>query len=145
MQLLRHTVLFDTDVLLDVLQRREPFYKSSAALWAAAEAGHIRGLIASHGLPMLFFMLARHAGRKAAHRALTDMLTLFDIATVGHLEIEDALKLGYLDFEDAVQMTAAMHAQADFLATRCTRNYSEGTVTVLQPAALLVLLDLPHG
>jgi hypothetical protein len=36
------TVVFDINVVLDVLQRRKPFYDASAALWAAAEGGKYR-------------------------------------------------------------------------------------------------------
>ena len=34
-------ILVDTNVLLDVLAKREPFYSSAAAVWSAVETGTI--------------------------------------------------------------------------------------------------------
>ena len=48
------TVLIDLNVILDVLQRREPFYAASAAILAHAENRHIRGLVAAHSFTTLF-------------------------------------------------------------------------------------------
>ena len=44
-------VLFDTNVLLDVLAEREPFYDDSAAIWTMAEVGKVGGCVSvlSHG------------------------------------------------------------------------------------------------
>jgi len=40
--------LFDLNVILDVLQQREPFYETAAQLLAHAETGKIIGYVAPH-------------------------------------------------------------------------------------------------
>ena len=50
------TILIDINVLLDVLQKREPFYETSAGLLAAVESGQVRGLIAAHSIITLFYL-----------------------------------------------------------------------------------------
>ena len=47
-------VLIDLNVLLDVLQKREPFYETSAGLLAAVETGQVQGFVAAHSLTTLF-------------------------------------------------------------------------------------------
>ena len=37
----------DTNVLLDVLTRREPFYADSVMIWTLAERGRVRGLVSA--------------------------------------------------------------------------------------------------
>lgn len=56
-----HHVLFDLNVLLDLLQDRAPFYKSSAQALALAERESISGFIASHHVTTLFYLLAKNS------------------------------------------------------------------------------------
>ena len=132
--------LIDLNVILDVLQRREPFYDGSARVLAAAEIGSIEGWVAAHSLTTLFYLLARYQSAEKARVALTDLLIFLSVATVDQVVIEQALNLPYPDFEDAVQMMAAVRSGAQYLVTRNVRDYSMGPLPVLQPAELLALV-----
>ena len=133
-------VLIDLNVILDVLQRREPFYDMSARVLAAAETRIVEGWVAAHSLTTLFYLLARYQSAEQARVALTDLLTLLSVAAVDHAVIEQALNLPYPDFEDAVQMMAASRSGMNYLITRNVRDYGLGPLPVLQPAELLALL-----
>jgi predicted nucleic acid-binding protein len=133
-------VLIDLNVILDVLQRREPFYDMSARVLAAAETGLIEGWIAAHSLTTLFYLVARYQSTEQARVALTDLLTFLSVAAVNHEVIEQALNLPYPDFEDAVQMMAAVRSGVQYLVTRNVRDYGMGPLPVLQPAELLALV-----
>lgn len=133
-------VLIDLNVVLDVLQRREPFYDMSAGVLAAAETGVVEGWVAAHSLTTLFYLLARYQSAEQARVALTDLLTFLSVAAVDHVVIEQALNLPYPDFEDAVQMMAAVRSGVQYLVTRNVRDYGMGPLPVLQPAELLALL-----
>ncbi len=61
--------LLDINVILDVLQRRHPFYDDSAAVLAAAETGKIIGLVAAHSVTTLFYLLAKYGSPETARRA----------------------------------------------------------------------------
>ncbi len=99
-------VLFDLNVVLDVLARRQPHYADAARLWAYVESGQIEGLLAAHSVTMLFYVLRRHLGLPQAKSALHDVLQVFRVAAVDQAVIKAALILGWNDFEDAVQATA---------------------------------------
>ena len=43
-------VLFDTNVVLDVLLDRQPYVEASAAAWAAVVAGAAEGMLAAHAV-----------------------------------------------------------------------------------------------
>jgi predicted nucleic acid-binding protein len=133
-------VLLDTNVLLDVLQRREPFYPDAARVFAAVETGRIRGIAAAHALTTVFYLLARYAGDAAARAGITDLLRLLDVAPVGKETMLEALALAYADLEDAVHMAAALEARADYLITRDRRGYAAGPLPTLTPGELLALL-----
>ena len=133
-------VLIDLNVILDVLQRREPFYDMSARVLAATERGGLEGCVAAHSLTTLFYLLSRYQSAEQARVALTDLLTFLSVAAVNHVVIEQALNLPYPDFEDAVQMMAAVRSGVQYLVTRNVRDYGMGLLPVLQPAELLALL-----
>ena len=133
-------VLIDLNLILDVLQRREPFYINSARVLACAETGLIEGLVAAHTVTTLFYLIAKDQSADQARVILTNLLQFLSIAKVDQTTIEQALNLPYQDFEDAVQMMAAVQAEAQYLVTRNIEDYKAGPLPALRPAELLALL-----
>ena len=136
----RHRVLIDLNLILDVLQQREPFYLLSARVLAAAETGLIEGYVAAHTLTTLFYLIAKDQSPETARVSLTELLQFLAVAAVDQDTIEQALTLPYNDFEDAVQMTSAVQVGVKYLVTRDVRDYKAGPLAVLQPAELLALI-----
>ena len=134
-------VVLDVDVVLDVLQRRQPFFADSSRLLAAIEEGRLEGLLAAHSVTTLFSLYSKYDSPAAARVHLVDLLGFMGVAPVDHAVLEEALALPYPDFEDCVQMTAARRTRADYLVTRDRACYSAGPVPALSPAELLALLE----
>jgi len=106
-------VLFDLNIVLDVLQERAGFYEFLARLLARAETGKIEGWIAAHAVTTLFYLIAKDRSPEQARVAITSLLQFLKVAPVDQNTIEQALNLPYRDFEDAVQMSAALQIWAD--------------------------------
>lgn len=135
-------VLFDLNIILDVLLERKDFYAFSAGLLACAETGVIQGWLAAHSVTTLFYIIAKDKSPEQARVSLTSLLQFLKIAPVDQNTIEQALNLPYRDFEDAVQMMAALRVHADYLLTRNMRDYQPAPMPVIQPAELLAILKL---
>lgn len=133
-------VLFDINILLDVLQERQDFYDFSARLLANAETGVIQGWLAAHSVTTLFYLIAKDKSPEQARVTLTSILQFLKIAPVDQNTIEQALNLPYRDFEDEVQMIAALQVHADYLLTRTVRDYQPAPMEVVQPVELLAVL-----
>ena len=133
-------VLFDLNVILDLLQRREPFYAASARVLACAETGTVEGWVAAHSLTTLFYLLTKYQSVEQARVTLSELLNFLSVATVDRAVIEGALNLPYQDFEDAVQMVAAVRSGVQYLVTRDVQDFKFGPLPVLQPAELLALV-----
>ena len=136
----RLRVLIDLNVILDVQQRREPFYETSSRVLASAETNQFEGWVAAHSLTTLFYLLARYRSVEQARMTISDTLGFLSVAAVDQQVIERALALPYHDFKDAVQMMAAARAGMTHLVTRNIRDYKAGPLPVLLPAELLTLL-----
>jgi hypothetical protein len=134
------SVLFDLNIILDVLQERIEFYEFSARLLARAETGVIQGWLAAHSVTTLFYLIAKDKSPEHARVTITSLLQFLKIAPVDQSTIEQALNLPYQDFEDAVQMIAALRIRADYLLSRNVRDYQPAPLAVITPAELLAIL-----
>jgi hypothetical protein len=138
-------VLFDLNIILDVLQERKGFYDISARLLAYAETGAIEGWLAAHSMTTLFYLIAKDRSPEHARVALTSLMQFMKIAPVDQSTIEQALNLPYRDFEDAVQMMAAVQVRADYVLTRNARDYQPAPMDVIQPVDLAAILSRYEG
>ena len=130
-------VMIDLNVILDVLQKRGPFYETSAALLAAAETGRVDGHMAAHSVTTLFYLIQKGKSSAEAHATLTNLLQFIKIAPVDQTTIEQALNLDYRDFEDAVQMMSAVQYRMEYLITRNIKDYQPALLPVVQPVDFL--------
>jgi predicted nucleic acid-binding protein len=131
------TILIDLNILLDVLQKREPFYAASASLLAAVEAGRVQGYVAAHSITTLFYLIQKGESSAGARATITNLLQFLKIAPVDQSTLEQALNLDFRDFEDAVQMISAVQNKADCLVTRNIKDYQPALLPVMQPVDFL--------
>jgi predicted nucleic acid-binding protein len=131
------SILIDLNILLDVLQKREPFYRTAAHLLAMVETGHVAGYVAAHSITTLFYLIQKDKGPGEARATITNLLQFLKIAPVEQSTIEQALNLDYGDFEDAVQMMTAVQCKVDCLITRNIKDYHPALLPVMQAVDFL--------
>jgi predicted nucleic acid-binding protein len=133
-------VLFDVNVVLDVLLDRAPHVTASAAVFAAVETGAAKGLLAAHAVTTIHYLIRREMAPAKARRILSAILGVFDIAPVDAAVIRDALDLPCSDFEDAVTAAAARAAHCDCIVTRDEKGFHGSAVPRFTPEGVLPLL-----
>ena len=126
-------ILIDLNIILDVLQKREPFYEASARILAAVETGLLKGYIAAHSITTIFYLVQEDKSSTEARAVITSLMQFLKIAPVSQSTIDQALSLDYNDFEDAVQMISALQCKADYLLTRNITDYQPALIPVVQP------------
>jgi predicted nucleic acid-binding protein len=138
-------LLIDINVILDVIEEREPFREDSGELLTRLELGDAsdgpHGFIAGHTVTTVYYLAARARGRNVAAAAVADLLRIVKVVPLELIDFTHALTLhgaGVKDFEDAVQATAALKVGADALVTRDRRHYRTiPDLAVLTPAEAL--------
>jgi predicted nucleic acid-binding protein len=133
-------ILIDLNVLLDVLQKREPFYQASSQLLAAVETGKVEGYVSAHSITTLFYLVQKDKGKSEARALITNLLQFIKVAQVDQATIEQALNLDYPDFEDAVQMMAAVQGKMGCLVSRNIKDYQPALLPVVQPIDYIAAL-----
>jgi len=136
-----NTILFDTNVVLDVLLDRKPYAEASAAAWAAVETGKaVEGMVAAHAVTTIHYLLRKEKGNAKAEEIVLAILKVFGVAPVDSPVLQEALRLRFSDFEDAVTAAAARSAGCEFIVTRDPKGFRGSPVRTLTPEALLPLL-----
>lgn len=130
-------VFVDTNVLLDVLARREPFFADSAEIWTLAETGAIVGHIAALSLPNLFYLLRRAKGPGAARGAARLLRDIFTLVPLDGQIANQALDADIADFEDAIQFFSALRADADVIVTRNPKDFPTTDIALQTPTEFL--------
>ena len=134
-------VLIDTNVLLDVLLAREPFYAAAARILAAAEQSQVHGFLCSASITTLHYLAAKQIGPNAARQVIQRLLHIFTLAPVDRLVVQSALQSAITDFEDAILCASAEHANVDSIVTRDIAHFRFAPVKVYSPDALLIWLS----
>lgn len=135
-------VLYDTNVLLDVLQARPQHLAASAAALSLVEAGRVEGYVAAHAVTTVAYLLQRQVGAARSRVLLADLLSRLQVAPVADRTIRMALAGTFRDFEDAVCHAAAAEAGAEMIVTRNVQDFVAGTVPAVLPETLLAVVSM---
>ena len=130
-------VFVDTNVLLDVLAERKPFYTDSVNIWTLAESGRLDASVAAISFTNCWYLVRRHAGRKSADKALQLLRDVFTPVDLTAQVLNQAIDAGFEDFEDAVQFHSAVQARARCVVTRNADHFPRSPLSVLSPAEFL--------
>lgn len=134
-------VLFDSDVLLDVLLNRHPFVIDSAKALNTVATDQVEGYLAGHAVTNLYYIMRRQLSSSVAHEKLKLLLQRIQVASVTDSVIRAALQSQMTDFEDAVTSEAAQAAQINLIVTRNISDFEKSSVSALLPGKLLELLS----
>ena len=129
------TAFVDTDIVLDLLARREPFYDAAARLFSLAETGSISLYVSSLTFANLFYILRKQVSARHAHEVLANFKQLVTVLAVDNTIIEQALNAAFTDFEDAIQYYSALSGGCSALLTRNGRHYRKAAISVLTAEA----------
>ena len=130
-------VLFDTNVVLDLLLERQPHADTAEQLLSLVDTGRLEGVICSTTATTIHYLAAEAVGAAAAMGYLRELLAIFAVAAVDREVLRSALDLGIPDFEDAVLHEAARGAGATAIVTRNGKDLARSVIPVFSPIELL--------
>ena len=133
-------IFLDTNVILDVLAKRDPWFTDSATVLSLLDSEEVEGFAAAHSITNLFYLTRKHLGQRHASEALLNLLSILAVAPVDQDSILKALALGWPDFEDALQMVCATNSHVDYLVSRNKADFESTSLPIVTPAELLTLL-----
>lgn len=135
-------VLVDTNILLDLMLRREPFYNDSLNLCISIINGEMEGYLAAGTVRDLHYMIRKDLPEEKTREVLFKVLALFPVLDTTGEDLRNALVSPVKDCEDAILAAAAKREKLDAIITRNTKDFRESPVPAYYPGNFLTMLDL---
>lgn len=129
-------------MLLDVLMRRDPFYRPAARVWTLAETGAHQGFVSAISFNNVFYVVRKHGDAGQARRSLQLIRSVFRPVAVDTRLLDEALAADGPDFEDTVQLCCALRCGANYLITRDHDGFREAPLPVVTADEMLSVLAL---
>jgi len=130
-------VLIDTNIILDVLCKRQKFYVDSANVFKLCEVKQISGVISALSIPNIVYIMRKELDVERIREILDNLSLIFSIADLKGDDLRKAAKMNFKDYEDAVQSCCAVRIKADYIITRNVKDFIESKVTAIEPYELL--------
>lgn len=133
-------ILVDTNILLDYLLTREPFYEDAKKVVLTCTEGETEGCIAAHSISNMFYILRKDYDVKDRREILTNLCTIFDVEGIDKVKLLSGLQNeNFSDFEDCLQMECAKAYNAEYIVTRNVDDYRSSEVKAILPKDYLKL------
>lgn len=135
-------LLIDTNIVIDLLARREAFYNEAAQLFSLADKGEINLYVSSLTLANTNYILSRLLSRSEARSTLMKFKVLVRVVSLDEKVIDLALSDNqFLDFEDGLQYYSALENHLDLIITRNKKDFKHSTLPVLSSREYIALIN----
>lgn len=131
-------VILDTNVVVDVLQRREPWFQDVSVIFLAIANKRVIGCLTAKQIADLhFFSRKQFKGEEnvddRARQVIGKLLTLFELIDTLSIDCKNALGIKNGDYEDAMLIESAARAGVDCIVTRNPAHYKASPIRVYAP------------
>jgi len=123
-------VLIDTNVVIDLLAQREPFFNSTSRLFTLASKKLITAYVSSFTLVTTHFIVSRELTEAETRKVIKKFKTITNVLDLKSGYIDLALDSDFKDFEDAIQYHTAMANNLDAIITRNKRDFKKSRIPV---------------
>ena len=110
--------LLDTNIVIDFLNQREPFYEQARLLMIAGRVGEFDLWISSSLIP-------------ETRERIQGLRTFVSVFAVSEREIDRMIASSWKDPEDRLLFEVALSIQADYIITRNKEDFESSLVRVL--------------
>ncbi|GEQ49142.1 type II toxin-antitoxin system VapC family toxin [Tetragenococcus koreensis] len=128
--------IIDINVILDVLVKREEFYKQSKEVYMLSVYGVIKGCITANMVTDIYYILEKY-GSENTKNEIKKLLQLNEVLSVTELDCINALELSGDDFEDNLIIATAIRNDVESIITRNGEDYRNSGLIVYTPEELI--------
>lgn len=131
-------VFIDTNIVLDLLGRRAPFYEYASKLFSLADRGKVKLYVSSFTIANANYVLSKLRSPKEARVILIKFKILVVVLELNDKIIELSLNDdAFKDFEDGLQYYTALENEVDILITRNLKDFKSSKIPVMTASQYL--------
>lgn len=130
----------DTNVLLDFLFFREPFFDAAREVIALGKIGNVKLYVSALSVVTAFYIAEKYKKDiNELKMSLNELSSFISIVDLSSDNIMENIKNDWSDFEDSTQYYSAQSVEADYIITRNAKDFLESNITVCSPQEYLSL------
>lgn len=131
-------LMIDTNIILDVLLERDPFFADSKEILSLCENNKLQGFISASTATDIFYMVRKALqSTDEAYRALGHILNIVKVLAVTNDDVNTAFLQKAKDFEDCLLATCAKSNKCDGIVTRNKKDFLTFGMTLYSPVEVL--------
>ena len=130
-------IFLDTNVILDVLVKREPFYIDSSKVLTLVNEKIVSGYISAITINNIYYILRKLKDKETAKTFITETMESFEIIPLTKDILSQANKISIDDYEDGIQFFSALDCGCDFLITRNDKDYPSLGIRIMTPTEFI--------
>ncbi len=130
-------LLIDANIILDVLQKRQPHYNDSSLIWKLCETEQEEGIVSVLTFANLVYVMRKELSPGQIESVLAALRLIFRFEELNEFDLVHAASLGWDDFEDALQSVTAERIKAECIITRNVRDFRKSRIAAFTPAEFL--------
>ena len=135
-------ILIDTNILIDVVARREPFFADAVAIFELCQQDKVEGYIAAHSVVNMAYILRKNFTLDELREILLRLCKIFTVEAIDLSKLIAALNdRDFSDFEDCLQTQCALNLRADFIVTRNVSDFAASEIPAVTPEQFFKLLE----
>ena len=133
-------ILIDTNIFIDMVQKRQPFTDFAAEVVASCVRGQNKGYVSAHSLSDLFYILRKDFSGDERKEFVKFICTYFTVISERKEDFIAAADNNlWPDMEDGLQMQCAKVCKLDYIVTRNIKDFSCSDVPAIMPSDFLIL------
>lgn len=133
-------IVFDTNIILDVLLIREPHAEMSMNLFDTVVNKEIDGYLCATTITTIDYLVSKFQNKQKARELICQLLDVFSVAEVNETVLTKAVVSDFSDFEDAVLYQSACYSGVNGLVTRNSKDFKTADLPVYSPNELWQLI-----
>lgn len=126
----------DTNVVIDLLDKRDGFYISAVKLFTLAYKKEVILYISPLTYATASYLLRKHP-KDELRKLLSNLRELSHVTFIDEQIVDEALTSGFDDFEDALQYFSAIKENVDAIITRNVKDFSLSILPIVTPDEFL--------
>jgi len=135
-------ILLDTNIVLDLLLQREPFYKDAKEIFLLIENSKLSGYLCATSIATLHYLISKAKYKDLANTTIESLLKLFNIAKVDKKVLNLAIQINGLDYEDSIIYASAKIEDIDIIITRDKKGLKNSPIKTLNPKEFLAMINI---
>ena len=130
-------LLLDTNVIIDYMGRKKPFFENSERIIAAGYFGDATLWASAQSFKDAFFVLSHYVDSARVQKAVLKLIEIVNPVDLTGADLSRAAKLQWGDLEDCLIAVAAAKANVDYIITRDRKGFERSMTPTLTPGEWL--------